>query len=113
MNKFEAGLQKAGKGVLTALESPVKLEQFLARGVKVLEDAVTAEPEVKTVLSEIVSQSVAIGAAAGTDVAEKGLNVVDDFATLQKIEAFAKYVETTVVPLVEKLYGEVKTDSQS
>lgn len=113
MNKFEKGLQTVGKDALKAVESPALLAEYIGRAAKVLDDAVTAEPEVKTVLNEIVKQSTAIAADTTADIAARGLNPVSDMDTLVRLRTFALYIENTVVPLVEKLYGKVKADVQS
>ena len=110
MNKVEKGLVAAGKGVLKVVESPALLAEDLARGIRVLDSAIAAEPEVKTVLTELVRQSTAIGTEVGADITERGLNIVTDVATIQSIDTLAKYVQSTVVPLLVKLGGEVKAD---
>jgi hypothetical protein len=43
-----------------------------------------------------------------TDAAENGISLADDAKTLAAAEAFFEYFRSTFMPIVEKLYGELK-----
>lgn len=106
-NKFVTGLETVGKDVLKVIEAPVA---FIVKTEKVIETIVADKADAKAILSALVSKAEAIGADGAKDLVQKGLNPIDDLATLQAIEDLATYVKTVVVPFVEKVYGEVDQD---
>lgn len=97
------------KDIEKGIEFPFK---FVVKAEKVLESAITHEPELKSVLTTLIGKCEIIAADTAKDVLEKGLSLPDDLTTILAVKDLGEYVKSTLIPLVTKLYGEVKTDLQ-
>lgn len=100
-------MEHIGEDILHGVEQPFKL---IARAERVLATAIKNQPELKDAITTLVSKCEVIGADTMRDIGERGLNLADDLATAQAIAALGEFLKSTFVPLVEKLYGEIKTD---
>ena len=103
-------LENVGKDVVKGVEAPFK---WIGKAEKVLATAIKDQPELRTTVITLVQKAEAITASGVKDVGEKGLNLQDDAATLALVEDFFSYFQQTLVPIVEKVYAEVKTDVAS
>lgn len=92
---------------LKVIEAPFT---FAAKAEKVFATALSHEPELHTVVTTLVAKAEVIAADGTRDVAERGLSIPDDLATLAAIRDLGEYVRSTVEPLIVKLYGEIKID---
>lgn len=92
-----------GKYIVEALSWTEKASAVLATVIK-------EQPDLKETLTELVSKAETIGADIVADAAGKGLNLASDAKTLADVEDFFKWFSSTVVPLIESVYGELKTD---
>ena len=104
---FGSKLETIGKDVLKAVTKPFT---FLAKTEKVLDTVITDQPVLKTLLTQTVvkSEQIAVdGLAAG---GSKGMNLVADAQVLNDAEQFFVWFKNTVVPEIEKVYGEISTD---
>ena len=99
-----------GTDVLKGVEAPFK---FIDKAEQVLATAIKDEPELKTVITTLVQKASTIGAAVTLDVSEKGVNLIDDATTLSELKDFFTYFNASVVPVIESVYGQVKTDVAS
>jgi hypothetical protein len=102
--------QECGHILTEIVEAPIKLITWGEKAEKVLATAIADQPELKTVLTTIVTKAEAIGTAGVAAAGGAGLNLTADAAVLADAEDFFVYVKTTVVPLIESIYGEVKAD---
>lgn len=103
-NEFE----KIAGDVLHVIEDPFK---FAAKATKVIETVVKDDPQAKTIITQVVTLSSAIGVDGATILAAKGIvNPTVYLATLQAVEALGAYIKSTVVPFIEQAYGEVVAD---
>lgn len=108
--KIEQGLETAGKDCEKVIEDVVTVDGKVG---KVIDTLVADEPEFKTTLKTVLTDGLAVGAQVSTCVNQKGLSLADDAELLAKVQAFfTTDVMTLLAPLVEKLYGEIKTDVQ-
>ena len=100
-------LKTAGGGTLHVVEAPfefgARIEQLISTGLK-------DEPEIKAAVLQLVALGEQIGLDGAADVAASGLNVQNDIKTFTDIGALYSYVKNTFIPLVKKVYGEVKVD---
>ena len=88
----------------------IKTVEFLPHAVKLLNTAIHDQPRVKEAVIDLIKQAGVVTGDVTIDVTDKGINLVADLKTLQDIVAFFDYFKATWVPLIEQLYGEVKTD---
>jgi hypothetical protein len=102
--------EKVLHGLEDVAEFPVKLITWGEKAEKVLSSAIGDQPELKTVLTTLVAKAESIGSAGLTAGAGSGLNLVADSAVLADATDFFTYVKATVVPLIESIYDQVKTD---
>jgi hypothetical protein len=109
-NEFEKVVEDVGHGIKVAAEDVVKFPSFVVKAAAVLETAIKDQPEVKAVLTSLVQQGESIAVSVTTDVAGKGLNLAADAATLALVESFFVYFKSTVIPMIENIYGEIKVD---
>ncbi len=112
MNKFEQGLKDVGHVALNVVDGKYIAEAvtWTEKAESVLATAIKDQPELKATLTTLVQKAEAIGTDAVTDVAGKGLNLAADAKTLADAEAFFAWIISTLVPLIESVYTEVKTD---
>lgn len=97
------------KGVEYAIVHPI---EFCIKAEKIIASAIKDQPEVKAAVLDLVKQATGVIGDVAEDVAEKGINLQDDAKTLADAEAFFTYFKDNFIPLVEKLYAEVKADIQ-
>jgi hypothetical protein len=112
ISKIESTLADVGHVALNVVDGHYIAEAltFTDKAASVLATAIKDQPELKTALTTLVTKAEAIGADAATDVAGKGLDLVSDAKTLADVEALFGWIMATLVPLVESVYDEVKTD---
>ena len=104
-------IEKIGEDILKVVEDPFK---FVAKATKVIATVVKDDPQAKTIITQVVTLSSAIGVDGATILAAKGIvNPEQYLATLQAVEALGAYIKSTVVPFVEQVYGEVVTDVEA
>lgn len=80
---------------------------------KILSTAITDQPEIKSAIVALVKAAEPVVVDTTADVAEKGLNLVDDAKTLSDAEAFFSYFKTSFLPIVEQVYAAVVADVKS
>lgn len=100
-------IETVGKDIVKVIEEPFK---FVVKAEAVIATAIKDDPEIKAVITTLVQKASEVGAAAVLAGGSKGLNLAEDSAALSQAEAFFEWFKATVVPLVEKVYGEIKTD---
>jgi hypothetical protein len=105
-NEFEKIATDVGHG----LEKVAEFPKFVVKAAAVVGTAIKDQPQVKEVLTTLVSDGEAIIASGALDIAGKGLNLINDAATLALVEAYFAYIKSTVIPMVETIYGQVKAD---
>jgi hypothetical protein len=109
-NPLEAighGLKVAGEDVAHVA---VEIVEFLPKASAVIANAIKDEPTVKQAVLDLVKNAEQVFADGAIAVAGKGVDLVSDAKVLADAEAFFGYFKTEFVPLIEKLYGEVKAD---
>lgn len=88
----------------------VKTVEFLPHAIKLLDTAIADQPQVKQAVVDLIKQAGVVTGDVTIDITDKGINLVADLQTLKDIVAFFDYFKSTWVPLIEKIYGEVKAD---
>lgn len=109
-NEFTKIAGDVGHGIEVAVKDVVEIPKFVVKAAAVLGTAIKDQPEVKNVLTTLVSKAEAITASGALDVSQKGLNLISDAATIALVQDFFTYVKTAVVPMVESIYEDVKSD---
>lgn len=109
---FGTVIKDIGKMSLNIVDGKYIVEALLwtEKAAAVLGTVIKEQPDLKATLTELVSKAEAIGADIVADAAGKGLNLAADAKTLADVEEFFSWFTTTVVPLIESVYGELKTD---
>lgn len=107
---FVTKLEDVGKDIVKVIEDPFK---FVVKAEKVLQTAITDQPELKTVLTTMVQKAEEVGASAVLAGSSKGLNLAEDATALQQAQAFFEYFKASVVPVIEKVFAQVKADVTS
>jgi hypothetical protein len=100
-------LGHVGLDIVHAIEVPFK---FIIKADKVLNTVVKDQPELASVLATLVQKAEEVGAASLLAGSDKGLNLAEDAAALAQVEAFFAWFKATVVPEIEKVFDEIKTD---
>jgi Glu-tRNA(Gln) amidotransferase subunit E-like FAD-binding protein len=90
----------------------VKVVEFLPKAEKIIASAVKDQPILKQAIIDLVKQASAVVGDVSLDVAQKGMNLMQDAKTLADAEAFFLYFKSKFVPLVESVYKEVEADLQ-
>jgi hypothetical protein len=111
-NVFEEvghGLKVAGEAVLQGVEYPI---EFLVKAEHVLADAIKEQPAVKSAVIDLVQKAESVIGDVTLATAEKGVNLADDAKALADAEQFFSWFKTNFIPLMSKLYGELKEDVQ-
>jgi uncharacterized protein YbjQ (UPF0145 family) len=109
---FKTVVSDIGKVSLNIVDGHyiAKALTFSEKAASVIATAIKDSPQLKAALTELVTKAEAIGADAVVDAAGKGINLAADAKTLADAEAFFTWIISTLVPLVESVYSEVKTD---
>jgi molybdenum cofactor biosynthesis enzyme MoaA len=94
-------------GVEKVVEAPVKFVEKIAT---IFEQVKTDEPELRAALVGMVGKAEAVGGDIAVDVTADGLNVTADLATLKAAGDLVSYFRSSVAPLIEQVYGQVKSD---
>ena len=106
--------QEIGHGIKVAAvdteHAIVKVVEFLPKAAAVIATAIKDQPEVKAALTNLVEQASTVIGDVGTDVASKGVNLVEDAKTLADAEAFFSWFKTSFIPIVEQVYSTLKAD---
>ena len=84
-----------------------------AKFAKILGEALSDEPAVKTATVQLVTLAEAVIKDGGLDYETKGLNIVNDMQTVADIKAFFTYFEATFLPAVEKAYKAIEADAKA
>jgi hypothetical protein len=100
------------------VESPVVLAKdiakvftIVAKTDKVINTLVADRTEINTMLKAVLNGALAIDGDIATAIAAKGLNWTADTAIVADVTAFFKNViEAQLIPLVEKVYEDIKVD---
>ena len=100
------------------VDSPVVLAKdiakvftIVAKTDKVIDTLVADRTEINTMLKAVLNGALAIDGDIATAIAAKGLNWTADTAIVADVEAYFKNViEAQLIPLVEKVYEEIKVD---
>jgi hypothetical protein len=110
---IKVGVEDVGKGVEEGVEyAIIHPIEFCVKAEKVLASAIKDRGEVKAAVLDLVKQASGVIDDVAIDVADKGFNLREDAKTLSDAEAFFAYFRSTFIPLVEKLYAEIKADTQ-
>jgi len=78
--------------------------------ISVLGTALRDEPAVKSAVVDLVKEFGTLTADGALAVAAKGADLTEDAAMVSASVQFLTYFKDTFVPVVEKLFGEVKAD---
>ena len=109
----KVGAEDVGKGVKAGVEfAIIHPIEFCIKAEVVLATAIKDQPELKAAVLSLVSQATNVIGDVSSAVADKGLNLKEDTDTLAAAEAFFLYFKSAFIPLMEKVYGEVKADIQ-
>jgi uncharacterized Rossmann fold enzyme len=100
-------IEKFGEDVLKVVEFPFK---YTAQVARVLDSAIADSPEIKGAVIELIKEAETVIGDGSASVAQKGINLQSDAATLAAAEAFFLYFKGTFCPLVAKIYAEVQAD---
>jgi len=100
------------------VESPVVLAKdiakvftIVAKTDKVVDTLVADRTEINTVLKAVLNGALAIDGDIATAFVAKGLDWTADTAIVADVNAFFKNViEAQLIPLVEKIYDNIKVD---
>ena len=110
MNKFEKVAETVGKDILKVIEFPfVELPHI----VKVLDTIIKDTPEVKADLTVFVQKANQVLIDTNAVINEHGLVFSDDAKALIQVKDLLTYFSTTLLPVIEKVYGELETDIQT
>ena len=97
--------------VLADVENVVKEPIAIATKVKTIFEQVTEDtPQLRTVFIGLVSKLEAVGGDITAVVNADGVNISGDVQTFQDAAAAISYFRATVLPVVEQVYGQIKTD---
>lgn len=88
----------------------VKIVDFLPHAAEVLATAIRDQPQVKTLILDLIKQASSVIANATTAVTDRGVNLAADASTLASAEAFFGWLKTAFVPAVEAIYTEIAAD---
>ena len=100
------------------VDSPVVLAKdiakvftIVAKTDKVINTLVADRTEINTMLKAVLNGALAIDGDIATAIAAKGLNWTADTAIVADVEAYFKNViEAQLIPVVEKVYEDIKAD---
>ena len=99
----KVGVEDIAKGV----EATVL---FLPKAARVLDSAIKDQPAVKAAVLELIKQGTTVIGDTATAGAAKGMNLASDAKALADAEQFFQYFRDSFVPLIERIYDEVKAD---
>ncbi|MFC6644441.1 hypothetical protein ACFQBQ_02320 [Granulicella cerasi] len=106
--------EQIGHGVEVAAKDvahvAVEVVDFLPHALKLLDDAIAHEAEVKTLVVDLVKQATAVLTAGTVAVTDKGVDLTADAATLAAAEGFFAYFRGTFLPAAEALYAQLEAD---
>jgi hypothetical protein len=103
MNIFE----KLFKGAEKVAEAPLQAFQKLKT---IFEQVEEDTPELKAALLGFTQKAEAVGGDLVVDTSADGLNVQADMQTLAAAADLIAYFRSIVLPVIEKIYGQVKAD---
>ena len=103
-------LSTIGHGIEVAAKDIVKAVDFLPHVVSLLDTAITNEPQVKSLIANLITQAGTVISTGSTAVAGKGANLLADAATLAAAESFFTYFKDTFLPAAESLYKDLAAD---
>lgn len=99
------------KSILRGVEKVVASPVTAVEKVKTIFEQVTEDtPELRTALQGFVGKAEAVGGDLVVDTSADGLNVQADMQTLAAAADLIAYFRTSVLPVIEKIYGQVKSD---
>lgn len=107
--KIEHGVEVAGEAVLHGVEYPVK---FLVAAEHVLATAIKEQPEVRSAVIDLVKRAELVVADVTVAAGEKGFDLASDAKALASTEQFFSWFKASFIPLMSKLYSELKADLQ-
>jgi hypothetical protein len=105
--KIEHGIEIASEDVLHSIEYPVK---FLVAAERVITDAIREQPDIKAAVLDLVSKAELVIGDVTLAAAQRGFDLASDAKALADAEAFFGWFRSDFVPLVTKVYGELKED---
>ena len=100
-------IQKLVATIDHEIEKPI---EFCEKAAKVVGSIIDSHAEIKQTLTDLNSKSEALGADITVSVADKGTNLLLDVQTGTDLLNYVAWIRSTLVPLVVKTYGEIKTD---
>ena len=106
-NKFTHAIETAGKDVIKGITYPFT---YAYKASKVLATVIKDQPVLKVLLTQMVQKAEQIAADGLAAGGAKGLNLAEDAVVLADAEAFFVWFKANVVPEIETVYGEIKTD---
>lgn len=111
---MENVFEEIGHGVKVAAEDTAHIVKeavlFPAKAIAVVDTCISDYPELKPVFTQLVTEGSTIAGDVAKDYSEKGLDLADDEATLSAVKAFFTYFTGTVIPAIEKVYGQLNAD---
>ena len=78
------GIETVGKKILGYLEAPIK---FLVKAEKVLATAIKDQPELKSVITDVVTKAEGLAGDIAAAAASKGLNWIADAKLVADVQA--------------------------
>jgi hypothetical protein len=105
MNAFENVVEKIGKGIAWPFVHATQV-------IEVLTTALKDEPTVKTAIVGLVQQIEMLDKDGATSLADKGIDIPEDIATVADAKALWAYVTGTFLPAVESAYKDFDADLQ-
>jgi len=88
-----------------------KVFTVVAKTDKVIDTLVADRTEINITLKAVLNGALAINGDLATAITAKGLNWTADTALIADIEAYFKNViEAQLIPVVEKVYADIKVD---
>jgi hypothetical protein len=112
-NAFEQDLAKVGKVAVGIVDGEYILDgvKYLGKAAAVFATAIKDQPALKTALTTVAKDGAKIVGELGSVIAEKGINWTDDQALVSQVTAFlVSDLNGMLFPLIEKIFGELKTD---
>jgi hypothetical protein len=91
-------------------KAAVKVFSILDKTEKVVDAVIKDEGPIKQVLQDVLKGALVTSADITAAIAGKGLNWTADTALVAQVEAYFKNtIEGELVPVVEKVYGDITT----
>jgi Na+/serine symporter len=108
-NKFEHIVETVGKDIWAVVKY---LPEHLRQTEKVIQTVIKDSPTVRQDVVTLVQKVSAIDALVAKDIAEKGLSIPDDLATLTAVKDLVAYIRGQFWQDMSSAYKELQTDAK-